>query len=528
MMYSYRHLCLSHGLTYCRRPPHQASSPESQSHPRHQESRRTRSSGWGALYQQTQPRGQVPNGSETEQNRFANYLRAPSLSWYIIPVTIGRGPLKAYLIDSPAGLFLVDKTGKLTEKSLFPRNPSDAAIQLKKVQDGKLPESSLAFDRRLSELELETVTVDTEPLATLTRSLVRGEIVQNENDPTISKLRNRLPSILVRLRIIESKDEYEQFVRDVSLELAKTAIAEVTTKPDLFAIQTVRAIEDLDKILNLLAGRVREWYGLHFPELDRLVEKHDTYIRLVESLGSRESFTHDALTKLGIPQERATEISESAKKSSGAQISSPDLELLQEVCRTVAELYGTREAAEKYTDKIMEQVAPNMTSVLGAVLSAKLISMAGGLENIAKMPASTLQVLGAEKALFRTIKTGARPPKHGIIFQYGPIHQSPKWLRGKIARAVAGKLAIAARMDAFGGENRGERLKASLEKKIVDLKGRYQGPPRHREHGKPWSQPSQEIRRDIHIGQGGKGTTGYAQPDSRDYRLRRGHRKDRR
>src|SRR5207247_8700805 len=144
-------------------------------------------------------------------------------------------------------------------------------------------------------------------------------------------------------------------------------------------------------------------------------------------------------------------------------------------------------AAEKYTDKIMEQVAPNMTSVLGAVLSAKLISMAGGLENIAKMPASTLQVLGAEKALFRTIKTGARPPKHGIIFQYGPIHQSPKWLRGKIARAVAGKLAIAARMDAFGGENRRERLKASLEKKIVDLKGGDQGPPRNGELGKPCS-----------------------------------------
>jgi len=114
--------------------------------------------------------------------------------------------------------------------------------------------------------------------------------------------------------------------------------------------------------LNLLAGRVREWYGLHFPELDRLVEKHDTYIRLVESLGSRESFTQDSLTKLGIPQERATEISESAKKSSGAQISSPDLEWLQEVCRTVSELYGTREAAEKYTDKIMEEVAPNMTT----------------------------------------------------------------------------------------------------------------------------------------------------------------------
>jgi nucleolar protein 56 len=351
-------------------------------------------------------------------------------------------------------------------------------------------------------------------------------VVQDENDETISKLRNRLPSILVRLRIIESKDEYEQFVRDVSLELAKSAIAEVATKRDLYAIQTVRSIEDLDKILNLLAGRVREWYGLHFPELDRLVEKHDSYIRLVLSLGSRDSFTSESLVKLGIPQDKASEISASAQKSSGAGMPSPDLIWLQEVCKMVLELYGLREAAEKYTDKIMAEVAPNMTSVLGAVLSAKLISMAGGLYNIAKMPASTMQVLGAEKALFRTLKTGARPPKHGIIFQYGPIHQSPKWLRGKIARAVAGKLAIAARMDAFGGEDRGAGLKSALEKKIADLKGRYQAPPK-REHAKPWRPPRQEVRRSLPSGPGGKREAGYPQSGSRDEHLRRRYRKDR-
>ena len=436
--------------------------------------------------------------------------------------------MKAYLLDSPAGLFLIDKTGKLSEKGLFARNATDAAVQMKQIQSGTLPETLSTFAQRLSEMDLESVTVDSESLAKLARSFVKAEVLEDERDPTISRLRNRLPSILVRLRIIESKEEYEQFVRDVSLELAKTAITEAVTKRDLYAIQTVRAIEDLDKILNLLAGRIREWYGLHFPELDRLVEKHDTYVRLIRNLGSRDSFTYEALAKLGIPQDKATEIAESAKKSSGAEISQPDLQWLQEVCGTVLDLYGTREAAEKYTDKIMVEVAPNMTSVLGAVLSAKLISMAGGLENMAKMPASTLQVLGAEKALFRTLKTGARPPKHGIIFQYGPIHQSPKWLRGKIARAVAGKLAIAARMDAFGGENRGEGMRTSLEKKIDDLKGRYQGPPRRKEHERPWSPPRQEIRRDIPGDYRGKREARYPQPSSRDERVRRGHHKNRR
>jgi nucleolar protein 56 len=436
--------------------------------------------------------------------------------------------LKAYLIDSPAGLFLLEKTGKISERALFAHNPSDAAAQLKQVQNGELPTGSTDFGQRLSQLELELVTTDSEPLARLARSIVKSEVVQDDSDPTISKLRNRLPSILVRLRIIESKDEYEQFVRDVSLELAKTAIAEATTKRDLYAIQTVRSIEDLDKILNLLAGRVREWYGLHFPELDRLVEKHDSYIRLVHSLGTRESFSYDALSKLGIPQEKATQISASAEKSSGAEMSGTDLEWLREVCGAVLELYSLREAAEKYTDKIMGEVAPNMTSVLGAVLSAKLISMAGGLENVAKMPSSTLQVLGAEKALFRTLKTGARPPKHGIIFQYAPIHQAPKWLRGKIARAVAGKLAIAARMDAYGGGDKGQGLKDALEKKIVDLKGRYQSPPHRREHEKTWRPPAQDVRRDILGGPRGKRETGYPQPGPREYRIRGRRRKDRR
>jgi nucleolar protein 56 len=436
--------------------------------------------------------------------------------------------LKAYLIDSPAGLFLLEKTGKISEKALFAHNASDAAAQLRQVLAGELPAATSDFGQRLERLELDLVTVDSEPLARLARSIVKSEVVQDESDPTISKLRNRLPSILVRLRIIESKDEYEQFVRDVSLELSKTAIAEATTKRDLYAIQTVRSIEDLDKILNLLAGRVREWYGLHFPELDRLVEKHDSYVRLVHSLGTRDSFSYDALTKLGIPQDRATQISASAEKSSGAEMSVSDLEWLREVCGAVLELYSLREHAEKYTDKIMGEVAPNMTSVLGAVLSAKLISMAGGLENIAKMPSSTLQVLGAEKALFRTLKTGARPPKHGIIFQYAPIHQSPKWLRGKIARAVAGKLAIAARMDAYGGGDTGQRLKDALDKKILDLKGRYQSPPHKKEHERTWRPPAQDVRRNILGGPRRQGEVGYPQPGPRDNRLRGRYRKDRR
>jgi nucleolar protein 56 len=430
--------------------------------------------------------------------------------------------LKAYLVDSPAGLFLLEKTGKIAEKVLFPRNPKDAAGSVTIVRQGLLPQTSTAFSDGLAKFEIDSITVDSEHLAKIARSLGDFQVILDQDDNTIAKLRNRLPSILVRLRLVESKDEYETFTRDVSMELAKTAITEAATKRDLYAIQTVRCIEDLDKTLNLLAGRIREWYGLHFPELDRIIEKHDSYIRLVQNLGTRDNFTYDALVKQGMPQDRSTRISEAAQRSAGADMPAPDMEWLREVCSETLQMYKLRDTAEKYTDKIMEEVAPNMTGVLGAVLSAKLVSMAGGLENVAKMPASTLQVLGAEKALFRSLTTGARPPKHGIIFQYADIHQSPRWLRGKIARAVAGKLAIAARMDAYGGANEGQKFRQNLDTKIRELKDRYRGQPPRKKYAPGRSEPTREDRRRL-LGKPAwrKGEAGHAEPGTRDQRLRR-------
>ncbi|RLI16433.1 C/D box methylation guide ribonucleoprotein complex aNOP56 subunit, partial [Candidatus Bathyarchaeota archaeon] len=142
------------------------------------------------------------------------------------------------------------------------------------------------------------------------------------------------------------------------------------------------------------------------------------------------------------------------------------------------ELYKLRESLEAYLDKAMEEVAHNTKALVGSLLGARLIAIAGGLTNLAKRPASTIQVLGAEKALFRSLKTGTRPPKHGIIFQHTFLHEAKKWQRGKIARALAGKIAIAARTDAFGGRYIGEELKADLEKRIEEIHEKYTEPSR--------------------------------------------------
>ncbi len=129
---------------------------------------------------------------------------------------------------------------------------------------------------------------------------------------------------------------------------------------------------------------------------------------------------------------------------------------------------------------MMKEVAPNIQGLVGSLLGARLISLAGGLDRMARLPSSTIQVLGAEKALFRSLKSNSLPPKHGVIFQFPEIHQSPKWQRGKIARALAGKLAITARVDAFHGQYIADELRINLLQAINRIKKQFPKPPRQK------------------------------------------------
>lgn len=394
--------------------------------------------------------------------------------------------MEAYVVETPIGLFILDRQSKVLEAVLFSSEPAGAALELKQVQEGKptsaileamkraaITHSPLVFENAI----LGMATESEAKLAVLVRADTVGEEFRNRlgsewkgRDDWIKQLSQETP-------ILKTPTSYNEFVRQVTLQMARAGIAKAAAKRDLSAVQAVRAMDDLDKILNLLAGRVREWYGLHFPEMDRLTERHDTYARLVAKLGNRRNFTNDSLVAEGLPREKAEELAAAAKRSMGAEIEEADLEVLRSFCKLMLDLYKFRQTSETYVESVMKQVAPNMTTVVGAALSARLISIAGSLENLAKMPASTLQVLGAEKALFRSLKTGARPPKHGVIFQHTAIHQSPRWQRGKIARALSGKLTIAARIDSFGGDFLGEKLRDAVSKKVDEIKERYKTPP---------------------------------------------------
>ena len=394
--------------------------------------------------------------------------------------------MEAYVVETPLGLFILDGQGKVLDKFLFPSNPKNAAMELKDFQDGKV---------KLQIIEMLTKTTETySPL--VLESAESAKAIQQETrinatakeNAVAEEFRNALRSEeknreswlkqqSLDVPAAKTARSYNEFARRVTLELARLAVARAAARRDHSAVQAVRAMDDIDKTLNLLAGRVREWYGLHFPEMDRLVEKHDMYARLVARLGNRNNFSAEAIRAEGIPAEKADDLSKAASRSMGANIEEQDLAILQSFCGLMLELYKFRERTEGYVDQCLKDVAPNMTAIIGASLSARLMSIAGSLENLAKMPASTLQVLGAEKALFRSLRTGARPPKHGVIFQHTAIHQSPRWQRGKIARAISGKLSIAARVDNYGGDFVGDKLRASVDKKIEEIKERYKTAP---------------------------------------------------
>ncbi len=291
-------------------------------------------------------------------------------------------------------------------------------------------------------------------------------------------VRERISEIVVNFGIFETKEEFYDWLHKVAIEVVRRKLRSVAEKRDQLAIHAVRTIDDIDKITNLLMARLREWYSLHFPELDDLVRDHETYARIVKTFGSRDKISVEGLLELGLSKDLAERIVEAAQKSTGADLTERDIEELVKLASIIANLYSLRRDLTEYISYIMKDVAPNVSALVGPVLGARLLSLAGSLEQLAKMPASTIQVLGAEKALFRALRTGGKPPKHGVIFQYPEIHRAPKWQRGKIARALASKLAIAARTDYFTGRDISEKLKQELRERIEEIKRVYAKPPK--------------------------------------------------
>ncbi|MGI0077891.1 MAG: NOP5/NOP56 family protein, partial [Nitrosopumilaceae archaeon] len=182
----------------------------------------------------------------------------------------------------------------------------------------------------------------------------------------------------------------------------------------------------------------------------------------------------------GFPESKVEMLTLVTDKSRGGDISDANLAIVQILAKQILELFDLRKSLEEHVETEMKKIAPNLSVILGTAVGARILARAGSLKNLAVMPASTIQVLGAEKALFRSLKTGAQPPKHGLLFQHALVHAAPRWQRGKIARAVAGKAAIGARVDFHGG-GLNQMLLDKLNIRVVEIEKKYEDAPPPRE-----------------------------------------------
>lgn len=294
--------------------------------------------------------------------------------------------------------------------------------------------------------------------------------MQMMDEEEIESVRASKVEMLVDAGFAKSGKDAMSRLREFAVQLSSQRIAQESESPDLHIIQAIGALDEVDRDINVKGARVREWYGLHFPELENTVDGVNGYVRVVLA-GRRDDLTPEAAREAGFQPEKVEMILAAASNSRGGDISGDNLAVVQELARQVLDLYGFRSRMEELVEDAMGAMAPNVTAVLGASVGARILSRAGSLKKLAMMPSSTIQILGAEKALFRSMKSGSQPPKHGLLFQHPMVHAAPRWQRGRIARAIAAKAAIASRVDMHSPELN-ETLLEKLNVKIKEINKR--------------------------------------------------------
>jgi nucleolar protein 56 len=235
-------------------------------------------------------------------------------------------------------------------------------------------------------------------------------------------------------------DKKFQELRKINIQETKKKVKD-SVKSDNFIIQTISHIDEIKKVSNILIKRLREWYELYNPEFSRKVKDHAKFVELILEKKDKKE-----------------------KESMGADFSKENLEPINKIASEINVLYKLKEKQEKYLSELMQKTCPNLTAVAGYLIGAKLISLAGSLKKLMIFPSSTVQLLGAEKALFRHMRTGARSPKHGIIHEHPLVSKAKE--KGKAARAVADKISVAVKVDYFKGKFIGDKLRKELEEKF--------------------------------------------------------------
>jgi nucleolar protein 56 len=342
------------------------------------------------------------------------------------------------------------------------------------VKKGESRLSELA--KFLSNVEKGIEVNDHSLLEILKKKSINVQIMSEED---AGKIQSSKPKILAEAGFATDENDAMSKLREFAIDLSSSKVSEVSESPDLHIIQAINTLDDTDKIINGISSRLREWYGLHFPELDNIIDSINGYAQIVTK-GKRGQLSKKVFEDAGFPESKVEMLELVREKSRGGDISDVNLEIVQTLAKQILDLFELRKKLEEHVEEEMQNVAPNLSAVLGTAVGARILGRAGSIKKLATMPASTIQVLGAEKALFRSLKTGSQPPKHGLLFQHALVHAAPRWQRGKIARAVAGKAAIASRVDFHGG-GLNQVLLDKLNVRVVEIGKKYEDPPVRKE-----------------------------------------------
>jgi nucleolar protein 56 len=352
--------------------------------------------------------------------------------------------MRIFIVTTPIGVFALDESNKIVSFRPFPKDPSKIAEKIR-ASETKIIEEEQEIVKEFSKGKYEIVF-------SLKKEGVKNFEPGNKAEVFVKE---NLRALAIEKGIFKDQVEFNELLSKVGVELSKEKMKVVISR-DALIVQGVRAVEEIEKTLNVFIERLREWYSFHFPEMSKAIKSHEKFVNLVAKFGSRE--------KIEDP-----EISLLAEKSIGMNLSSEDIKTLQFFAQKIIELQKLHEELAGYVEKITREIAPNFAELATPMLAAKFISKAGGLERVAKMASSTIQLLGSEKALFRYLHGKGKPPKHGLIFNHPLIQKAPAKFRGKIARVLASKLSMAAKIDFFTGKYKADELKKELEERVKEI-----------------------------------------------------------
>lgn len=346
--------------------------------------------------------------------------------------------MECYITYCIKGFFAFNSKNELISKKLFPED--EIVNRLAQIDEKEIVGEE-------SEI-IEELSTDYDEI--IIESNKRSSDYNNEQ---VSVKKPNQGGEYLRLNYDEFDIDFDEMT-EVYRNLAIYRIKKASASQDKHLIQAINSIDEIDESISKLIERIREWYALYFPEMD-IIKNNETYIKLISQNKTKEAIVEAK------PEAFPDEIIDIDD-----DIDPRDLEIMNNYANSIYELQKSRKSIEKYIDKKMESIAPNLRLLVGSSLGAKLISHAGGLKRLAMYPSSTVQIMGAEKALFRHLKSGDRPPKYGLIYQHPQVRGAKWWNRGKVARMLAGMISHAARRDIFTktfDENVAEEFKLKVE-----------------------------------------------------------------